>query len=230
MRKIIFNSYSAKDTIELASRIAGSLKKGDTIGLFGDLGSGKTTFVKGLAAGLGLKSKVNSPSFVILKIYPPSHKNMGLLVDECEENASADFTKWQYRRSLQEDNPTKPKTKVLWRRRVHKGATGLPMVFNSASRRGAKNRAVRNKSAALCHFDLYRLKSLRELEDIGYEDFIGSDVICVIEWADRADGLLPKDCLKVKIKIKPKNSRIINISSYGGRHRNLLKDIKSAKE
>ncbi|MDD5292241.1 MAG: tRNA (adenosine(37)-N6)-threonylcarbamoyltransferase complex ATPase subunit type 1 TsaE, partial [Candidatus Omnitrophica bacterium] len=126
MKKISFNSYSAKDTIELAKRIAGSLKKGDTIGLFGDLGCGKTTFVKGLAGGLGLKSKVNSPSFVILKIYS-----------------------------------------------------------------SGRNRTIKNKNVPLCHFDLYRLKSLRELEDIGYEDFIGSDAICVIEWADRADGLLP---------------------------------------
>ncbi|MDD5291578.1 MAG: tRNA (adenosine(37)-N6)-threonylcarbamoyltransferase complex ATPase subunit type 1 TsaE, partial [Candidatus Omnitrophica bacterium] len=80
-----------------------------------------------------------------------------------------------------------------------------------------------------CHFDLYRLKSLRELEDIGYEDFIGSDAICVIEWADRADGLLPKDCLKVKIKIKSQNSRLININACGDRYYNLLEDIKLIK-
>ncbi len=51
---------------------ASQLKAGDVIGLFGDLGSGKTTFVKGLAKGLGLKDTgdVKSPTYVLMHIYP----------------------------------------------------------------------------------------------------------------------------------------------------------------
>jgi len=42
-------------------------KKAIVIGLEGDLGSGKTTFVQGIAKGLGIKEKITSPTFVIMK-------------------------------------------------------------------------------------------------------------------------------------------------------------------
>jgi Predicted ATPase or kinase len=61
-------SRSPKETISLGKKIARLLKKGDIVLLFGEFGSGKTTFVKGLAAGLGVKKEtVNSPSFVLVK-------------------------------------------------------------------------------------------------------------------------------------------------------------------
>jgi len=62
---------STDETIELAERLAARLKGGDVIALIGDLGAGKTVFVKGLAKGLGIPHHlyVNSPSFVILKEY-----------------------------------------------------------------------------------------------------------------------------------------------------------------
>jgi len=62
-------SPSAKATIELAQKFAKSLKGGEIIGLIGELGSGKTVFVKGLAKGLGIKEIITSPTFVILKEY-----------------------------------------------------------------------------------------------------------------------------------------------------------------
>ena len=52
-------------------QIAKKLKKGDILCLFGQLGSGKTVLVKGIAEGLGLKKKeVTSPSFVLIREYP----------------------------------------------------------------------------------------------------------------------------------------------------------------
>ena len=62
---------SPEETIKLASRIAEHLKETDFVALVGELGTGKTMFVKGLAKGLGIEgySYVNSPSFVILKEY-----------------------------------------------------------------------------------------------------------------------------------------------------------------
>jgi len=71
MKKIIYISQSENETKALAEKIGRSFKKGDGLALIGDFGSGKTTFVKGLAQGLGLTKKgyVCSPSFVILKIY-----------------------------------------------------------------------------------------------------------------------------------------------------------------
>jgi tRNA threonylcarbamoyladenosine biosynthesis protein TsaE len=59
-------------TIQVAKDLAKKLKPGHVLGLVGQLGSGKTCFVKGLASGLGLKDPdiVTSPSFVLLNIYP----------------------------------------------------------------------------------------------------------------------------------------------------------------
>ena len=70
MKTFEFLSPNADETIKLAGRLAQFLKKGDVLSLVGELGSGKTTFVKGLADGLKVKPlKVNSPTFVLLNIY-----------------------------------------------------------------------------------------------------------------------------------------------------------------
>ncbi|MFH1478709.1 MAG: tRNA (adenosine(37)-N6)-threonylcarbamoyltransferase complex ATPase subunit type 1 TsaE [Candidatus Omnitrophota bacterium] len=65
---------NAKETIGLGEKLAGSLSKGDVVALSGDLGSGKTTFTKGIGKGLGVKedSRINSPSFVLIKEYDGS--------------------------------------------------------------------------------------------------------------------------------------------------------------
>ena len=61
---------SEKETFDFAKKIAIKAKGGDIYALFGDLGSGKTTFAKGLALGLGIKKTVTSPTFTIMKQYP----------------------------------------------------------------------------------------------------------------------------------------------------------------
>ncbi|MBM2820256.1 MAG: hypothetical protein HW405_16 [Candidatus Berkelbacteria bacterium] len=63
-------SNNQLETIEYARKLARKLKGGATIGLIGELGSGKTTFVKGLAEGLSVEETITSPTFVILKAYP----------------------------------------------------------------------------------------------------------------------------------------------------------------
>ena len=62
---------SPKETINLAVCLSRDLQMGDFIALEGDLGTGKTVFVKGLAKGLGVENHlyVNSPSFVIVREY-----------------------------------------------------------------------------------------------------------------------------------------------------------------
>lgn len=60
---------SEQETLNLAKKIAKLLKPGDVISVSGELGTGKTCFVKGLAQGMGISQVVTSPSFVILKIY-----------------------------------------------------------------------------------------------------------------------------------------------------------------
>ena len=69
--KQTFISKSKRETIEFARKFAAALKPGSVIALDGDLGSGKTTFIKGLALGLGLKEEdeVKSPTFAIMHLY-----------------------------------------------------------------------------------------------------------------------------------------------------------------
>ncbi len=66
-----FISESATETLKFGEKIGWLLEKGDLIALCGQLGSGKTMLVKGIAEGLGVKeyNYVNSPTFVILKEY-----------------------------------------------------------------------------------------------------------------------------------------------------------------
>lgn len=54
----------------MAKKLASTLKPGDVIALFGQLGAGKTTFVQALAKALGVAQTITSPSFVYLKTYP----------------------------------------------------------------------------------------------------------------------------------------------------------------
>ncbi len=62
---------SARETMLMGERLAKTLKPGDTIALSGELGSGKTTFTKGIGKGLGIKDskRINSPTFVLIKEY-----------------------------------------------------------------------------------------------------------------------------------------------------------------
>lgn len=62
--------YSQNDETEkLGEEFAKVLKPGDIICLFGDLGAGKTTFTKGIARGLGITTRITSPTFVIIRKY-----------------------------------------------------------------------------------------------------------------------------------------------------------------
>lgn len=61
---------SPEETKEFAIDFAKSLKAGDIICLYGDLGAGKTTFVQGLAKGLGIDKRIISPTFTIIREYP----------------------------------------------------------------------------------------------------------------------------------------------------------------
>ena len=63
-------SKSLSDTKKFAVKLARQLRGGEVIGLTGELGSGKTTFTQYLAAALGVKQTVNSPTFNIIKVYP----------------------------------------------------------------------------------------------------------------------------------------------------------------
>lgn len=52
----------------------------------------------------------------------------------------------------------------------------------------------------LFHFDVYRIGDVEEMEEIGYEDCFYGDGVCLIEWADLIQEILPEDCIHITIK------------------------------
>lgn len=69
IRRMILKVESEKATRELGERIGRLLNGGEVLQLVGDVGAGKTTFVKGLAKGLDVDEDVQSPSFTISRVY-----------------------------------------------------------------------------------------------------------------------------------------------------------------
>jgi tRNA threonylcarbamoyladenosine biosynthesis protein TsaE len=64
--------FSTEETVSFGKEMALLLRPGSILALVGDLGAGKTTFVQGLAQGLGIEDSVQSPTFVTLNIYEGS--------------------------------------------------------------------------------------------------------------------------------------------------------------
>lgn len=83
----VFITNSSEETRKLGEEFARSLLarlQGETliIALYGDLGSGKTTFVQGLAEGLGIKNRIISPTFVMIRNYKIRIKDKGLMIND----------------------------------------------------------------------------------------------------------------------------------------------------
>lgn len=62
------------------------------------------------------------------------------------------------------------------------------------------------------HFDLYRLESLEEALDLGFEDYLDSGALCLIEWPDIVADILPDDTVWVDIRVNDDGSRDITIN------------------
>ena len=62
---------------------------------------------------------------------------------------------------------------------------------------------------AVYHFDFYRIEKLQEVLDIGYEEYIDSDGLCLMEWPEKIEDILPEDTLKVHIEEQPDGSRAV---------------------
>ncbi|MCX6806745.1 MAG: tRNA (adenosine(37)-N6)-threonylcarbamoyltransferase complex ATPase subunit type 1 TsaE [Candidatus Berkelbacteria bacterium] len=139
-------SKSELKTQQFSQKLAKKLKGGEIIGLSGDLGSGKTTFAKGLAKGLGIKETITSPTFVLVKIYPLTS-------------------------SL--------------------------------------------KPLSLVHIDLYRLKNIKDIKELGLEDYLKKqNYICVIEWPEKIKQELFKlsdNVIWITFKYIDKDTREIKI-------------------
>lgn len=75
-----YKSHSQTDTENIAKKIVNQLSGGEVLALVGNLGAGKTVFVKGLAKALGVEENVTSPTFVLMKIYQTNHQQIKRLV------------------------------------------------------------------------------------------------------------------------------------------------------
>lgn len=60
------------------------------------------------------------------------------------------------------------------------------------------------------HFDFYRLNKIEEAFDIGFYDYVDSGFLCVIEWPENIEEILPEETLKVSITVNPDESRTIS--------------------
>lgn len=78
----------------------------------------------------------------------------------------------------------------------------------------------------LYHIDLYRLKDPDELENIGFEEYIESDGVTVIEWAERAEDALPVEGLSVYLAYVDEHSREIGFIAEGERYEKLVEELK----
>ncbi|TRZ95450.1 tRNA (adenosine(37)-N6)-threonylcarbamoyltransferase complex ATPase subunit type 1 TsaE [bacterium] len=146
-------SISAEKTISLGRSIAKRLNQGDIICLFGELGSGKTVFAKGVACGLKIpQQQVISPTFVLIRQY-----NQGRL--------------------------------------------------------------------PLYHFDLYRLELPKDILVLGYEEYFYGQGVSIIEWPERLEQLIPKEYLRIDLKIISFNKRLFRFSCQGKRYKELLGEI-----
>ncbi len=61
------------------------------------------------------------------------------------------------------------------------------------------------------HFDFYRIKNPAEAFDIGYEEYFYSGELCIVEWSEKIEELLPDNTMRIKIDVAPNGQRILEI-------------------
>lgn len=133
-KKIVIKNE--EETEKFGKELSEKLTAGSIIALTGDLGTGKTTLTKAVAAGLGVTDVITSPTFNIVKQYDSGR---------------------------------------------------LPLY----------------------HFDVYRIGDVDEMYEIGYEEYFFGDGVCVIEWADLIDEIIPDDAVRIAIEYGEKEGERI---------------------
>ena len=124
---------------QVAGAIIGSLGRRTVVAFRGEMGAGKTTLIREIAAELGAADTVTSPTFAIVNQY----KGEG-------------------------------------NRRIH-------------------------------HFDFYRINDLREAFDFGYEEYFYSGDLCLVEWPEKIEQLLPDNTMTVRITVDSDTARTFEI-------------------
>ena len=78
------------------------------------------------------------------------------------------------------------------------------------------------------HMDLYRLENLDSIADIGIEEYLYGDGITVIEWAERASGLIPESSLTITIDVMSETERRLVFESSDRRYEASLEAVNNA--
>lgn len=121
---------------QLAARFALASRPGDVFALYGELGAGKTEFVRGFAEALGVDAAVvTSPTFTLIHEYD-----------------------------------------------------GMMPIY---------------------HFDAYRIRSDAELIDMGLDEYLYDEGICLIEWPERIEHLLPRGSVRLRLEHGPGAARTV---------------------
>lgn len=69
------------------------------------------------------------------------------------------------------------------------------------------NEYVTPEHGSIFHFDMYRIERIEEAIDLGFEEYIHSGNLCLIEWAERVEQLLPEDAMLVRIEAPTETKR-----------------------
>ncbi len=72
------------------------------------------------------------------------------------------------------------------------------------------NEYMREDGEPMYHFDFYRINKLSEAIDIGLDDYLYSGYLCIMEWPENIEELLPEDTLRVSIMVNPDQSRTLS--------------------
>ena len=76
----------------------------------------------------------------------------------------------------------------------------------------------------LVHIDAYRLEELHQ--DLGFEELIGTEGVCVIEWPDYIKDLLPKSYLEIKMTCLDEDDHLIELISHGSKYLHILENLE----
>jgi tRNA threonylcarbamoyladenosine biosynthesis protein TsaE len=151
----VYHTKSSEETVALGRALASQLQPGDVVAFYGDLGAGKTTMIKGVAAGLGVADVVKSPSFVMITEYrgrvPVYHIDLYRLAHAVE----------------------------------------CPVSNVQCPVKDGRGQA-----------------SDAELEGLGLDSYLEGDGVCLIEWAERAENVLPDTAIRVRMSVEGSGRRI----------------------
>lgn len=76
------------------------------------------------------------------------------------------------------------------------------------------------------HLDAYRLKALRDFEDLGALEYFSGGGVCLVEWADRVSDVLPREHLRIEINSTGETTREITLQAMGSRYEQLLQELQ----